>query len=302
MAAVTTLPLSGVECSIWTSSSREAGGPSSKPPVQPPEVNHHDSQTGAKMRLPGDAKANVSVIVVGFLGATWRQLRRYAEAWGEILSRQHFASRLLVVRPPVSFVFNAGCTSDPSLTGYGALAVDLKQSLMPGESCVLHLLSNGGAFLYEALVSETSSSESSEFWGRSLRGVVFDSSPVDITPSAIRIASQQSLGEVGSAVAWLALQAFAGQDLATRRRMFATAFTVPNALSNVPRLFLFSKSDKIASSAFIQSLLSRCQGASSYDFHVTGHVQHQLTFPKVYHDQLEQFLDSLFAPVPRSRL
>jgi len=282
-------------------------------------------RSGIECCLDADVPAladapTLCVVQVGFMGSTFRHMRRYASAWQTVLNRQRrFAVKIVTVLPPVSFVFNAGCTSDPCINGYGALLADLHEMLSTAgdQRVVMHLFSNAGAFLYEALVSELTSRTSARlFWTKVLTGIVFDSAPVDITQRAIKNATTDLLGGFGSDFAWIALRVLASQDLEVRRKMFAASFS-HRAMAGVPRLFLFSRSDAVADAALIQQLALSPDSASasasasasspavsSYDFVVSGHVQHLQTFFKIYTDQLEQFLDALASPLPihRSRL
>jgi len=199
-------------------------------------------------------------------------------------------------------VFKAGLSADPHLNGYGNLIEDveevLRAKLNPSCKVLLQFCSNGGGFAFEAIVKK-SESELSNFWssGR-IVGLIFDSAPVDITSSAIRNASVQSLGKLCGEAAYLGFSFIAG-DGSKRRKEFASCFE-PAKFTPIPRLFLYSRADKIADSNFIKELLQKHD--AHFDFMVSGHVSHNSIFNKIYRDQIEQFLDKLALYIIRSNL
>lgn len=248
--------------------------------------------------MHGSKEKTILVFIVGFMGSTKRQMERYVIIYFDILMRLDSASdhEIILLMPPVSFVFNTAISSNSSINGYGALSQDMhgiSKSIITSvniqPSILLHVCSNAGAFLVEALQSINS------FWSHVV-GIVYDSSPVDITSDAIKNASKAVLGNLGSDIALTILHNILPESgLEDRRKTFEAMFTsdvssLAGPLSSIPRLFLYSTSDNISDSKFIQGLI-RPSIDRFYNFEVTGHMEHLKTFPKIYSDQIEQFLD-----------
>jgi len=249
--------------------------------------------------------AQVCVFIFAFLGATRRQMRYYANTYINILKNRRIPSfRVYCCFPTVAMVFKAGLSSDPHLNGYGDLIEDvedvLRAKLNPSCKILLKFCSNGGGFAFEAIVKKTAESELSNFWssGRVV-GCIFDSAPVDITTSAIHNASVQSLGKLCGEAAYLTFSFIAG-DGNKRREEFSSCFE-PARFTPIPRLFLYSRADKIADARLIKELLQK-HDAHGYDFMVSGHVSHNSLFNKIYCDQIEQYLDKLALYIFRSNL
>ena len=269
---VTTLPASRVELLSWPPSQFLSGGPV---PV-----------------------VDLSVVVVGFLGATRKSMKRFGGLYNEILSRRlHAPFRVYCVLPPVSLVFYAGITADPQANGYGALLSDVEDLLGSTKKVVFQFCSNGGAFLFEAMVRR-----STVLLSAKTVGMVFDSAPVDITSTAITNAASGALGRVVGGIAVFAYGIFQGErDLEKRREDFASLFS-GESKAEIPRLFLYSSTDRIAHHRLIERVVDPRRDLS-YNFRITSHCAHLRLFRKIYSDQIEIFLDRLgIYAVLRSRL
>ena len=237
-------------------------------------------------------RSDLLVILVGFMGATQMQMERIAGVYAKIFSNtstiQHW--RVVIVLPPVSFVLAAGLNADAERNGYGALAEDLSSMNFDQRTSpiILHLCSNAGAFLFEALHSLRS-----PLFSR-IKGVIFDCGPVDITAKAIRTATQQVLGDYVADIVLHAFQAMMpNTKFEQRRAEFARIFSIG---SPTPKLFLYSTADKIADSRFIELIVGKNRLATkSFNFAVAGHMKCFKLFAKLYKDQIHMFLDEIVA-------
>jgi len=244
---------------------------------------------------------DLAVVVVGFLGSTRKSMTRFGNIFNEILKRRCGSAlnfRVYCVLPPVSLVFYAGITADPRTNGYGALLSDVEDLVGSSKKVIFQFCSNGGAFLFEAMVRLSTVLLSSK-----TVGMVFDSAPVDITSTAISNAASGALGRVGGGLAVLAYGLFQGErDLEKRREDFASLFS-GGSYQEIPRLYLYSSTDRISNPQLIERVVDPRRD-SAYNFRITSHCSHLRLFQKIYSDQIEIFLDRLgiYGDAPRSRL
>jgi Eukaryotic protein of unknown function (DUF829) len=246
---------------------------------------------------PPRLATDLLVVLVGFMGATQRQMERIAGVYLDIFRNtsaiQHWS--VMIVQPPVSFVLSAGMSSNATRNGYGALAEDLSSMHADQRDppVLLHLCSNAGAFLFEALHSIRSPLLSR------ITGYIFDCGPVDITAKAIRTATQQVLGDYVADIVVRGFHALLPSDEFEKRRTeFAQIFS--SGSSSTRKLFLYSTADKIADSRFIENVI-RNTSSKAYNFEVAAHMQGLKLFAKLYKDQIHMFLDETIARLPQQR-
>lgn len=153
--------------------------------------------------------ASLVVVLFAWIGAQDKYLLKYDLAWREAA---HLAGHSVVVLrliAPTWLSFDAS-VRDVLLTPHDSLLLDL-QHVLGGHATsdpslatalatcpiALQFFSNGGAYAYEAL----SLLRSAHPWTSRVMCSVFDSSPVNILPRAVRLVLANTLGTVGGAVA-----------------------------------------------------------------------------------------------------
>ena len=247
--SVIRLPRLGVEASLW----KESGQP---------------------------AAARIGVLLFGWMGARPRHLAKYAAVWARTLRARGADAAVLGVLLPLWLSFDASLR-DAALTAHALLLEDLDELLgdprcpLSETPLVLQFFSNGGAYVFE-VISLPSPRPERRAWLERVQGLVFDSCPVDIVPSAVRQVVQNTLGAAGGHTAWgfyrllrmvqgllrdpppeegansgstAALQS-SGYFTGDRRTLFARRM-LESPLS-LPELYLFSQTDSITDAAFVE--------------------------------------------------
>lgn len=222
----------------------------------------------------------VGVLLFGWMGAQPRHLAKYAAVWTAALRARGLGAAVLGLVLPLWLSFDASLR-DAAATSHSLLLEDL-DDLLSDPGCplsapplVLQFFSNGGAYVFEVL-SLTSSQPKRRVWLRRVDGLVFDSCPVDIVPSAVQQVVQNTLGAVGGGTAWgfyrilrtvqrllsetppdddapspssAALRA-SGYFTGDRRALFARRML--ESPLRLPELYLFSLADTITDAAFVE--------------------------------------------------
>jgi len=250
------------------------------------------------------------VILLGFMGASARNMERLSSAMLEVLGGVQGKVKVLAVTAPISFVLKQGLLGNWEEGPYAALAEDvirLTQEEEAGagvEPILVHASSQNGAFAYRALVGNRTRRpiQGHARWRARVAGVVFDSAPVALTPAAVDSAVWSALGPVQGRLVTAALRIAIGgeQEYAERMQrqkdMYTGWFLGQDPVA-APLLFLFSYADRISSNDYIQMLIvEKRKGGTAvqwHDFGGSAHVQHLSAYTAEYRLQLGQFMRSL---------
>lgn len=144
-------------------------------------------------------------LILSYMGCSDSALGKYIQLYSEL------GLSSLATTAPTTFLFAAGLTSNVRKTGYGHLALDLIEVLSSNDvkddcssntsnnassssdidshsdserrrDILVHVLSNNGVFLLEALLQQAPSN-----FVKRIKGIVFDSAPVLMTRQGVII-------------------------------------------------------------------------------------------------------------------
>jgi hypothetical protein len=266
-------------------------------------------------QTPSLSNSLVRIIILGFMGASRRNMERYIDAYIDIFNLINNKSvSILCIIPPVSFVLRQGMiNSDDWKKGpYTDLAQDVVD-LLHEESCkvVLHVCSQNGGFAYRALMNIEKS-----FTNRVI-GRVFDSAPVNLTTQAVDEAIIQALGKIGGNVVCGSLRLLCGGTSAYSKRLmfqndlYMKWFLHSNGTKSKSECYLFSHHDAISSSQSINNIIRHRRSVNVidgnadgdnddtllwYDFFNSGHMEHIVKYRVQYCSMLRTFLNRILNP------
>ncbi|XP_039033958.1 transmembrane protein 53-like isoform X2 [Hibiscus syriacus] len=303
-------------------------------PIHSSSFNANDKDVAwnkaADVVISGDGKAEdfgckdkvVTVVVLGWLGAKTKHLKRYVE-WHNLRGIHDVT---FAVDVNELLWFDLGVRLERRISGLrNELAEWVLEKEEDGrERCfIFHAFSNTGWLIYGSLLDS--------FQGRDglrekIKGVIIDSGAADpFNPKVwaagftAAILKKQSylVNGLRSAVTDSKLQKeepgiIEAVLLSALEKFFASVLNMPdvNRLKKIvnavmehpppcPQLYLYSTADKVVNYKSIELSIEELQKKGvkvfSFNFGTTPHVDHYRTFPNVYSSQLHNFLKECFA-------
>lgn len=266
-----------------------------------------------------------TVVLAGWLGCKRRSLRRYETmykdmGWNVIVQ---IASPLMVVKAATGLKQEKRASLSPRRTNnitkesncIRELALDTLDQVQKSQCTgfVFHAFSNGGAFLWEEVrdivkrsgrSSANGNNLSGEYcWAKNkLAGLVFDSAPAFYgeQDTILKALSYATLEEQNEGKAWIQKSTYEMGDAAffesKRRRAHQYWQGMLDDDTNVPHLYLYSKTDPLTSHEKVHELINHRrsrfgdQSASALCFDDSPHCCHFLKHPQQYQTTLERFL------------
>lgn len=237
------------------------------------------------------------VVVLGFMGATERNMAKHARCWFDAVEEEHNVQRVLSVIPPLTYVLKQGMhLSYKAHEGpYEQIALDIVDGTKAADRVFVQVCSQNGAFAYRTLMS------CSETFRRKVIGTVFDSAPVRLTANAVDTAIRQAIGPFAGASLCALLRLLIGGGAQYDARLCAQDklyqdwfFSELMSKEAEPSCFLFSSADKISDACYISSAVESRrrigQYVQWYDFRKSGHVAHLSNYAEEYRTQIAIFV------------
>ncbi|XP_002974718.2 transmembrane protein 53 [Selaginella moellendorffii] len=269
----------------------------------------------------GDGEGDLVVVLLGWLGAQHKHLKKYAEWYN---SRGISAMTFVMPMPDLLSLGVIG-KADRHVD---LLYAEIKQWLASGgrkeKSVLFHTFSNTGWFFYGALLEKLQQQGQQHLTSR-IKGCVVDSGPAaELSPqvwaSGFATAflkkqsfSTQSLAGLTDAERAILAQPSASETLllAVLEKFFAVLLAVPavklrlariiSILSSkqprCPQLYIYSSADRVIPASYVEEFmdLQKKSGykVSCFDMRISPHVDHLRSFPALYHEQLEKFFQEI---------
>ncbi|XP_030466990.1 uncharacterized protein LOC115685963 [Syzygium oleosum] len=288
------------------------------------------TSAGARGGVRGDGDPAVTVVLLGWLGAKRKHLRRYAEWYNS--KGFHAVTFLVGVREMLSLDLGRGVEDR-----IDELANELIAWVSEGEEggrerCLLfHSFSNTGWLVYGGILERLHCRQDLI---EKIKGCVVDSGGAEpfnpkvwaagfsaalITKSSSSVegkdthastsegsSKQEDEGMVETAVLaaleWLFSAVLKFPDV--ERRLTKTVTILSEAQPSCPQLYLYSSADKVMPYESVESFMEtqRRMGRKvlSFNFGSSPHVDHYRTFPDLYMSQLENFIKECFDTVNES--
>lgn len=298
---------SGSTCFIVeTDNTRVTGGKRSSNPRFPRYFQEDAYVQGTRKKA-----LEVVVVLIGFMGASDRNMLKYVSLYNELLSNAHRSVKCLVFIPPISCILASGITVDAEKNGFDACANEI-MSLLKSKHFIpvnntnnygrgiqsktlLHVMSQNGSFTYQSLISHNFDD---------FDAVVFDSGPVKMTRTAISRAINAAVGSfAGNALLNTVTFLHGGYskfESFLKKRIESIEFNFVTCESNAHELYLYSSADVITDANYVSAIVKRRQkiykGIKSnrkimrHDFNTTDHVAHLSAQPDAYRQTLLKFL------------
>lgn len=277
-----------------------------------------DSDVLYRWHLPdpnkcSNVKSKTVVVLLGWLGAKQRHLRRYADWY---TSRgYHVVTFTLPMSDIVSYK-----AADMTEENMGLLAKHLMDCLDEEDEkhLVFHTFSNTGWLMYGAILEKFREEDTTVM--EKIKGCIVDSAPVD-TPDPRVWASgfsaaflkKQSVASKGvqkldstdearpaitETVLLLVLEKFFGVVLnlpSINRRLQDVLSQLSSEQPNCPQLYIYSSADRVIPAKSVETFIERQRKAGyevrSCDFVNSPHVDHYRNHPSLYTSQLTTFLE-----------
>jgi hypothetical protein len=296
---------SGSTCFIVEASDvRVTGGKRSSLPRFPRYFPEDASVQGSRKK-----PLEVVVVLIGFMGASEKNMLKYVRIYNELLSNAHRSVKCLVFIPPISCILASGLTVDTEKNGFDACAKEILDLLKSNHfiqasndgrgvqqsKTLLHVMSQNGCFTYLSLIKH----QLNDF-----DAVVFDSGPVKMTRIAISRAINAAVGSlIGNALLNAVTFLHGGHakfESFLKQRIENIEFDFMTCESNAHELYLYSSADVITDANYVSAIAKRREqiykGLKSnrkimrHDFCRTDHVAHLSAQPEVYKQTLLKFL------------
>ncbi|KAF8035741.1 hypothetical protein BT93_C1692 [Corymbia citriodora subsp. variegata] len=273
---------------------------------------------GARGGVRGDGGPAVTVVLLGWLGAKRKHLRRYVEWYN---SKGFHAVRFVIgVREMLSLDLGRGVEGRIE-----ELANELIAWVSEGEDdgrerCLLiHTFSNTGWFVYGRILERMHcrqdliekikgcvvDSGAAEPFNPKVWAAGFFTALVKKSNSSVEVKDisneQEDEGIVEtallSALEWFFSAALKLPDV--ERRLTKIVSILSEAQPSCPQLYLYSTADNVIPYESVESFMEtqRRMGrkVSSFNFGSSPHVDHYRTFPDLYMSQLDNFIKECFA-------
>jgi len=229
------------------------------------------------------------VVILGFLGANEKQTGKYAEVY------ETFGCATLQGTAPRKLLTRLGGTHVRRRELATQIMQDSRDMLSSSEKSngvLIHLMSNGGAFLFEEMLYLCEQDEFQEF-RKAVRGIVLDSAPAKLHLRtglrAFRDGKKSFLLE--SLLAPL-------DFLIGGESTFWNKMKTHNTFSGKPELYLCSKGDEIVELEFsgLKELIEFRKSLTDVSAKVwdsSPHVQHLRFHKEEYFAEISQFLEKI---------
>jgi hypothetical protein len=251
--------------------------------------------------FPGNTVDTVWIVILGFMGATEKNLRKFVAAYVSAMPQQR-SYKILCAIAPITHVLKQGMELKKENFDegpYSSMALDLIDVINKenkDSKIILHVMSQNGAFAYRALLS------CNDDFRRRVIGTVFDSSPVKLSVEAVGTAVKQAVGSFfGSSLISVLRYLVGGRKEYARRLQLQdeiyTEWFMSEAASRLDShyCFLYSSSDKITSAIHVERIIDNLRKlqrhVQCHNFHGAGHVANLSLYPREYMDQLAIFIE-----------
>ncbi|OMO78140.1 hypothetical protein CCACVL1_14636 [Corchorus capsularis] len=269
-------------------------------------------------------KSRTVVVLLGWLGSKQKHLKRYAEWY---TSRGYHA--ITFTFPMIDIIsYQAGGKAEQNIDMLvNHLAGWLEEE--HGKNLVFHTFSNTGWLTYGAILEKFKKQDPS-LTGR-IRGCIVDSAPVaapdpqvwasgfsaaflkkhSVATKGLATSSESDIGAlvgrrelaetkpaVTEAALLLVLEKFFGVVLnlpTVNRRLSDVLGLLSSEQPTCPQLYIYSSADRVIPADYVESFIEKQRRSGrevrACNFVSTPHVDHFRNDPKLYTNQLSQFLD-----------